>query len=168
MILSLIVAASTNNVIGRSGVLPWNLPDDLKYFREKTLGKPVIMGRRTYESVGKPLPKRHNIVISRMHQEWLKEQGVSVAGSLDEALILAEADSPEEIFVIGGAEIFKEALPIAHRLYLTRVHAHIEGDAVMPEIDFEEWKKISEEHHEKDTAHQCGFTFEVYEKQRWL
>jgi dihydrofolate reductase len=161
--LSLIVAVSENNVIGKDDALPWSLPDDLKYFRQKTEGKPVIMGRKCYESIGRPLPNRRNIVVSR--KEDLKIEGCEVVGSLEEAVEIAKGDA-EEIFVIGGAQIYELALPLAGRLYLTRVHAEIDGDVFFPEVDENEWKEVSREEHDADQEHQDAFTFLVYERRR--
>lgn len=147
MKLSLIVAAANNNVIGRNNELPWHLPQDLKYFKSVTLGKPVIMGRKTFESIGKPLPGRTNIVITRQ-SDW-QHAGVLVASSVEDALGLAEnfrnelGQPAEEIMVIGGAEIYRSALPIASRVYLTRIDANIDGDAHFPALA-DEWRLVSE------------------------
>lgn len=149
MKLSLIVATANNNAIGRNNELPWHLPQDLKYFKSVTLGKPVIMGRKTFESIGKPLPGRTNIVVTRQ-KDW-KFAGVLVAKSVEEALEIGqqfrnEQDSlAEEIMVIGGAEIYRHALPIADRVYLTRIEAKVDGaDAYFPELPNTQWKLTSE------------------------
>ncbi|HWV14451.1 MAG TPA: dihydrofolate reductase [Cellvibrio sp.] len=148
MKLSLIVAAAQNGVIGRENQLPWHLPQDLKYFKATTLGKPIIMGRKTFESIGRPLPGRTNIVISRQ-PDW-NAAGVLVAKSVEQALVLAgqvrdeQQQTADEVMVIGGAEIYRHALAIADRVYLTRVHADIDGDAYFPELPAAEWKKVSE------------------------
>ncbi len=140
-ITSLIVAVADNGVIGSNNQLPWRISADLKYFKQVTLGKPIVMGRLTYESIGKPLPGRHNIVVTR-DITWQAE-GVDRAGSLSEALTLAKkiADDAghEEVMIIGGATIYQEALPQVDRLYLTRVHTEVEGDAFFPELDLNEW-----------------------------
>ncbi|MFA6523328.1 MAG: dihydrofolate reductase [Candidatus Peribacteraceae bacterium] len=163
MIISLIVAASKNNVIGVGGRLPWSLPNDLRYFRERTQGKPVIMGRKTFDSIGKPLPNRSNIIVTR--QPRLKVQGCIVVHSLDEALKVAEeALGAKEAFIIGGAEIFKEALPKADRVYLTHVHTVIEGDAFFLPLDSSKWEEVSREEHEEDQRHLYAYTFCVYER----
>ena len=142
MKLSMIVATAQNRVIGRDNALPWYLPNDLKYFKQTTLGKPVIMGRKTYESIGKPLPGRTNIVITRQ-TDYLPE-GVKVVHSVAEARDLAESvcliDGQEEAMIMGGAEIYTLALPDADRLYLTEVHADVDGDAYFPEYDKTEWQ----------------------------
>ena len=149
MKLSLIVATANNNAIGRNNELPWHLPQDLKYFKSVTLGKPVIMGRKTFESIGKPLPGRTNIVVTRQ-KDW-KFAGVLVAKSVEEALTIGQQfrneqnNLAEEIMVIGGAEIYRHALPIADRVYLTRIDANVDGaDAYFPELSVNQWKLASE------------------------
>lgn len=122
---------SENRVIGKKGVLPWYIPGDLKRFRERTTGHPIIMGRKTYESIGKPLPKRTNIIITR--DENYKVDGGIVVNSLEKSLREAQGKETEEIFVIGGGEIFKQSLPLTDRLYLTIVHQKIDGDVYFPE-----------------------------------
>jgi dihydrofolate reductase len=157
--LALIVAAATNGVIGRDNRLPWHIPDDLRYFKRVTLGKPVVMGRKTFVSIGKPLPGRINIVLSR-DPGWSAE-GVLVAADLDQALQLAERQSPgAEIMVIGGGSLFAEALPRAARLYLTEVHRDFAGDVVFPEPDPAAWREISREPHEGDPP----YSFVVLER----
>ncbi len=140
-ITSLIVAVADNGVIGNNNQLPWCISADLKYFKCVTLGKPIIMGRLTYESIGKPLPGRTNIVVTR-DSAW-QADGVERASDLAEALAIAKkiADDAklEEVMIIGGATIYSEALPQADRLYLTRVHTQVEGDAFFPELDLNEW-----------------------------
>ncbi|RYG06968.1 MAG: dihydrofolate reductase [Chitinophagaceae bacterium] len=149
MKLSLIVATANNNAIGRNNELPWHLPQDLKYFKSVTLGKPVIMGRKTFESIGKPLPGRTNIVVTRQ-KDW-KFAGVLVAKSVEEALQIGQQfrneqnNLAEEIMVIGGAEIYRHALSIADRVYLTRIEANVDGaDAYFPELPKNEWKLQSD------------------------
>ncbi len=143
--LSIIVAMSNNRAIGKDNQLLWHLPEDLRYFKQITMGKPIVMGRKTFESIGRPLPGRLNIVITRQN-DW-SHDGVRVVHSIDEALRLAEAqsmiDGINEIMVIGGAEIYKTALPKTDKLYLTRVDADIEGDAFFPEIDELQWRETS-------------------------
>jgi dihydrofolate reductase len=147
MKLSLIVAVSRNGVIGVDNQLPWHLPEDLKYFKSVTMGKPLIMGRKTYDSIGRPLPGRTNIVITR-DPSW-QAQGVEVAQSLEAALQLGhsacDAAGVDEIMVIGGEQIYRMTLPEADRLYLTQVDAEVEGDAFFPEVDFSQWQQISEQ-----------------------
>ena len=142
MKLSLIVAMSNNGVIGIDNTLPWHLPEDLKYFKQVTMGKPIIMGRKTYDSIGRPLPGRLNIVITR-DDRWTAE-GVSVVHSLEQALALAAQQPGDEAMVIGGEQIYRLALPMAQRLYLTRVDADIDGDAFFPSIDERQWVQVQE------------------------
>ena len=146
MKVALIVAVSENNVIGRDNQLPWHLPEDLQYFKSVTMGKPILMGRKTYDSIGRPLPGRANIVITR-DPNWTAE-GVIVVNSLEDAMAegaeASNAVESDEIMVIGGAQIYHDCLPIADKLYLTKVDARIEGDAFFLEIDSSQWKKISE------------------------
>lgn len=163
MRLSLLVAVAENNVIGRDGGLPWHLSADLKRFKQLTMGHPMLMGRRTFESLGRVLPGRTSIVISRQPQLSLPE-GVLLAGSLDAALELVAAE--EEVFIIGGAELYAAALPSADRIYLTRVHANIEGDTHFPAIDWSQWRCIAEEAHAADEKNAFNFTFLTYEHER--
>ncbi|MBQ0708703.1 MULTISPECIES: dihydrofolate reductase [unclassified Ochrobactrum] len=146
-IVSIIVAAAENGVIGRDNDMPWRLSTDLKRFKALTLGKPVIMGRRTWESIGRPLPGRPNIVVTR--DKGFRAEGASTAASLDEAIALgqklaAEA-GVEEVCVIGGGKIYAQALPLADRIHLTRVLAEIDGDTRFPEIDPQLWRAVSQE-----------------------
>lgn len=170
MTLSLIAAIADNNVIGRDGKLPWHLPDDLKHFHDLTVGHPVIMGRKTYESIPekhRPLPDRTNIVLTRQDIEI---PGCVVVHSIEEAIDRAMGyELPatsglrlQEVFVIGGAEIYRQALPLARRMYLTRVHAQVEGDAFFPEVDWGEWEAVSREEHPADSRHVYSFTFWHY------
>ncbi|MBI3318945.1 MAG: dihydrofolate reductase [Candidatus Omnitrophica bacterium] len=153
MTVSLIVAVSRNGVIGNEGKLPWRLPADLKRFKQLTMGHPIIMGRKTFESIGKPLPGRTNIVITR--QKNLQACGALVAHSLEEALRLCEKE--QEAFVIGGASIYPEALGQADRIYLTEVHADFEGDARF-QLDRAGWKEASREDHFDETSG-CFYSF---------
>lgn len=168
MKLSMIVAAAQNRVIGRDNALPWYLPNDLKYFKQTTLGKPIIMGRKTYESIGKPLPGRTNIVITR--QTDYQPDGVKVVHSVAEARDLAESvcliDGQEEAMIMGGAEIYTLALPDADRLYLTEVHADVDGDAYFPEYDKTEWQEISREDFSAEGPNPYNYSFVVYDKKR--
>jgi dihydrofolate reductase len=147
--LSIIVAMANNNAIGKDNQLLWHLPEDLQYFKRTTMGKPIVMGRKTFESIGRPLPGRLNIVITRQ-KNW-RHDGVKVVHTIDDALRLAEAqsiiDGIDEMMVIGGAEIYNTALPKADKLYVTRVDAEIEGDAFFPKIDQAVWKETQREHH---------------------
>jgi dihydrofolate reductase len=161
MILSLIAAIGINNELGKNNKLLWDLPGDMKHFRETTTGYSVVMGRKTFESIGRPLPNRRNIVITR--DETYYYEGVKVVHSLDEALGLF-SDSEEEVFCLGGGEIFKQAIDVAHRLYITRVESTFDADVFFPEIDKEKWKEISKEPHEKDERNPFPYTFILYEK----
>ena len=159
--ISLVAAASENNVIGSKGKIPWHLPADLQYFRKLTEGHTVIMGRKTYESIGHPLKNRRNIVITR--QKDFQAEGCEVVASLEDALKLSQSE--EEVFVIGGGEIFKQVFPLANRIYLTRVHAHVEGQALFLEIS-EDWVEVSREPHEADAENPHAYTFLVYERRK--
>ena len=159
--ISLIVAASANNAIGKNNQLLWHLPNDLKFFKNTTWGGVVIMGRKTFESVNKPLPGRTNIVITTK-ENWQSEN-VLVAHSLEDALKLATELSFKEIFIIGGGEIYKQSMAIANRVYLTRVHTEIDGDTFFPVLD-EHWKMISSKDCPSDEKNLFDHTFELWER----
>ncbi|PKU24606.1 dihydrofolate reductase [Telmatospirillum siberiense] len=159
--LSLIVAAAANGVIGRDNQLPWHNPEDLRYFKRVTMGKPLVMGRKTHQSIGRPLPGRPNIVVTR-DPAWTAE-GVHIAHSLEQALDMAGAlAAGGEIMVIGGAELFNAALDQADRLYLTEVHRDYEGDVFFPMPDPASWREVSREEHPGDPA----YGFVVLERRR--
>ncbi|MGC3982195.1 MAG: type 3 dihydrofolate reductase [Steroidobacteraceae bacterium] len=158
--LSLILAVADNGVIGQQNGLPWRLPEDLKRFKQVTLGKPVIMGRKTFDSIGKPLPGRTNIVITR--QPDLQLPGCTVVPSLPTALVAAGA--VEEAMIMGGAEIYRQALPLAQRIYLTQVHAQIEGDAYFEALDAKQWQEIAREDYSADARHAHAYSFVVLER----
>ncbi len=160
--VTLIVAVADNGVMGRDNALPWHLPDDLKRFKRLTMGKPMVMGRKTFESIGKPLPGRLNIVVTR--DTNYRHEGVKVVHGTDQALEAA-ADAPE-VMVIGGAELFRLFLPSASRIHLTRVHANVDGDVIWPALDTRQWEVIERERHEADERHAHAMTFEVWEKRR--
>ncbi|MBV7534114.1 dihydrofolate reductase [Chitinophaga sp. sic0106] len=160
--VSIIVAASDNDVIGINNMLPWRLPDDLKYFKNTTTGKPIIMGRKTFESLGKPLPNRPNIVITR--QTDYQPEGTIVVDSLQAAVDKANTYDVEEIFITGGAQIFVHALPLVDKIYMTRVSATVPGDAFFPMIDPAIWNLVSDDRHEADERNQYAFTFQVWER----
>ena len=152
--LSLIAAVAENGVIGYKGALPWRLPDDMAHFRRTTLGKPVVMGRKTYESLGRPLPRRTNVVVTRNPD--FAAPNVQVARNLDAALVLA-AEAPE-VVVIGGAMLYAEALPAARRIYLTRVYGRPAGDVYFPELDPAEWHESLLLEHPADMDHLYAFS----------
>jgi dihydrofolate reductase len=164
--VSLIAAVAENGVIGRNNQLPWRLPEDLRYFKRVTMGKPVMMGRKTYDSIGKPLPGRSNIVVSR--QPGLALEGVSVVPDVNSGIEVAAAfcrvDDGEELMVIGGSEIYALCLPLAQCLYLTEVHAAIEGDARFPDWDRSEWRECFRERHDAGGANPYDYSFVVYER----
>jgi dihydrofolate reductase len=162
MTISFIVAASQNNVIGKDNKLPWCLPTDMRYFKNITWGMPVIMGRKSFESLGKPLKGRTNFVITR-NKEW-KADGTQVVASIDQAITAAAQTDAKEIFIIGGAEIFKAALPTADRIYLTLVHENFDGDAFFPELEPGEWELISNRDCEADEKNSYGLSFQVWER----
>ena len=160
MIISLIAAMGKNRAIGRNGKLPWHMPADLKYFRDKTKGKPIIMGRKTFDSMNnKPLPKRTNIIITR--DKDYKAEGAIVVHSADEAL--KAAGKAEEIMVIGGQGIFEQFMPIADRIYLTVIEGNFEGDAYFPKYGGE-WKEVSREKHNADEKNPYNYDFIILEK----
>lgn len=161
--ISLLVAVDEAGVIGKDNKLPWHLPADLKYFKNTTWGMPVLMGRKTFESIGKPLPGRTNIVITR-NAAWAFEK-VSVVHNLTDAVALAQTLGVTEIFVIGGAEIFATALPQAHRIYCTRIHHHFEGDVWFPRFSKEEWQLVKSHTHAPDEKNKYAYTFEIWERQ---
>lgn len=162
MKISLIAAVAQNGVIGRDNDLPWHLPDDFAFFKRKTSHHPIIMGRKSLEALGKPLPNRTNIVLTRNTE--FSAAGVTVVHTLDEAIAEAKAINQTEIFVIGGAEIYKMALPVATTLYLTEIHQAYEGDASFPTFDKSEWQEISRRPHPADERHAVAFDFVEYEK----
>lgn len=163
MILSLIVAVSDNNAIGRDNQLPWHLPEDLKFFKRTTMGKPVLMGRKTWESLGRALPGRLNIVISS--QRLQLPHGVLLFHSLEEGMRRLQQEPADEGFVIGGGKIFEETMPQIDRMYITRVHTTIEdAHAFFPAVDHTHWHLAWHEAHGADDKHQYSYTFEKYER----
>lgn len=153
--LSIIVAVADNGVIGSGNQLPWRLPDDLKHFKALSLGKPVVMGRKTYDSIGKPLPGRLNIIVSRKLD--LQIAGCQVVSSLAEAI--AAAGGAPEIVIVGGADIYRQVLPQVATIHLTRVHADIPGDVQFPKLAENEWREVATEYHPADERHAHAFTF---------
>jgi len=166
MKLALIVAYAQNLVVGIDNKLPWHLPEDLKYFKRITTGKAIIMGRKTYESIGRPLPNRTNIVISR--NPSFNADGVEVVSSLEAAIEHAEnvnlINGEEEVMVIGGAAIYEAALPLADRLYITHVHADVHGDAYFPKVDFTQYQEMGREDYQSSEANPYDYSFVVYDK----
>ena len=161
MILSAIWAMTRNRVIGKDGDLPWSLPDDQRFFRRTTLGKPVIMGRKTFDEIGKPLPKRRNIVLSR---RGLTADGAEVVGDLADAIALARSDSPREAFIIGGAEIYALAWPRLDRLYMTLIDTELEGDTWFPAFDLAAWREVQRADHPADERHAWPFSIRTMER----
>ena len=164
MMLSLIAALASNHAIGKDNELLWHLPEDMRHFRETTRGKPVIMGRKTWESLPesfRPLPGRHNIVVSR--DPAYQASGATLAGSLADALRQAEAESTaEEVFVIGGATLYRQALPLANRLYLTEIEQDFDGDVFFPDVQPQDWDEISRQPSQGTSGPQ--FSFVVYQR----
>jgi dihydrofolate reductase len=162
--ISIIVAVSENGVIGRGGDLPWHLANDLRRFQQVTMGHTVIMGRRTWESIGRPLPGRCMVVISRRPDFRLDDSDVKVVSSLDDALRVATSAHDDEAFIIGGAELYRAALPRANRLYFTRVHAEIAGDTFFPEVSWTDWRLVESRTCEADQKNDYPHMLEVYER----
>lgn len=162
MIISFVVAMDRNRLIGSGNTLPWHLPADLKHFKNVTLGKPIIMGRRTHESIGRPLPGRQNIVVTR-NPEYQAE-GCDVVNSFEAALTAAQ--DAEEVMVIGGSHLFAYALDQTDRIYLTVIEHDFEGDVWLPEWDDNAWREVSREHHDPDEKNPCPYRFVVLERVR--
>ncbi len=158
--ISIVVAASTKNVIGVHGELPWRISDDLKRFKQLTMGKPIVMGRRTWESIGRPLPGRQNIVITR--QVGFSADGADVVAS--PAAALEVSGDADEVMIIGGGQIYDLFLPKAGRLHLTRVHTEIAGDAFFPAIDDDHWELVNSVSHEASDVNEFDFEFRTYER----
>ncbi|PJE79157.1 Dihydrofolate reductase type 3 [invertebrate metagenome] len=165
MKLAIIAAVAENNAIGINNKLPWYLPGDLRYFKAVTMGKPVIMGRKTFESLRKPLPGRTNIVIT--HNKAFTREGIQIVYSLPDAISLAEdialINGNDEIIVMGGAEIYRQALPETRRLYLTRVNQSFKGDTFFPDIDDQQWEEVAKEDHEADDG-QLNYSYVVLDR----
>ena len=165
MIVSFIVAASQNNVIGKNNQLLWNLPNDLKFFKNTTWAMPVIMGRKTFESLNKkPLNGRFNIVVTSQQDLKPANGNITLAKTIKDAIIKAEATDCKEAFVIGGGEIFKSSISLANKIYLTRVEARLEGDTYFPEIDQAEWKLSSSKPFPADEKHAFPYSFQLWER----
>ncbi|MWN31501.1 type 3 dihydrofolate reductase [Gilliamella sp. Pra-s65] len=165
MILSIIVAMADNRVIGLDNQMPWHLPADLAWFKKNTLNKPVIMGRKTFESIGRPLPARHNIIISRQASpEANLVPNVSWVQSIDAAILLAQTQHVDEAFIIGGGNIYHQALPLVDRLYLTHIDAKLQGDTYFPDYLPEQWQVIHQESHQPDDKNRYLCRFEILER----
>lgn len=162
MIISFIVAVDESNGMGKNNQLPWHMPADFKMFKRTTTGHHIIMGRKTFESLGKPLPNRPNIIIT--HNPNYQAEGAIVTNSLEEAVDLAKHNNETEAFIIGGSEIFKQAFPMADRLYLTRIHHTFDVDTWFPDFDEEQWKIVSNEHYGPDEKNPFAYTFLILEK----
>lgn len=165
MIISLIAAVSENNVIGRNNDLPWHLPADMRYFRDTTMGHCVIMGRKNYDSIPlkyRPLDKRINIIVTR--QKNFQAVGCIVVSSIEDALNEARKKNEKEVFIIGGADIFKQTIDIADKIYYTKIHHSFEGDVFFPEIDLSKWKLTSRQDIDADAKNIFPFSFCVYER----
>jgi dihydrofolate reductase len=160
--LSHIVAASENNVIAYKGEMPWRLPNDFKYFKNKTWGLPVIMGRKSYEALKRSLPGRINIVVTKKTD--FHPEDVIVINTIDDAIEKAKESDTKEIFIIGGGEIFKQTIDIVSKIYLTRVHATMQGDTFYPEINKNIWKLVEEQSFPADEKNNYPYTFEVWER----
>ncbi len=164
MTISLIVAASENNAIGKDNKLLWHLPEDLKFFKNMTWGMPVVMGRKTFEAMGKPLAGRTNIVITS-NKDW-KAEGATVVQNIDDALKAAGATGAKEAFITGGGEIYKQSMEMADKIYMTRIHANIEGDTFFPEIDPSNWELIFNKELKADEKNKYDMNFETFQKRK--
>lgn len=162
MIISFVVAAATNNAIGKDGKMPWHLPNDLRHFKNITWGMPIVMGRKTFDSLGKVLPGRKNIVITR--QSGWKHEGTVAVQKIDDAMFVAGQTDAKEVMVIGGGEIYKELFNKARRIYLTRVEAEPEADTFFPSIDPKEWELVSQQNHEADQKNGYNYSFQIWER----
>ncbi len=161
-VVSLIVAAAANDVIGVDNRLPWHLPEDLRRFRDITMGKPIVMGRRTHESIGRALPGRRNIVLST--RPGYSAEGCEVADGLEAALALARDADEEEVMVIGGAALYREALPLARRIYLTRLHRPFEGDTRFPSLDNADWRAVERQDFPAGGERELGYSYLTLER----
>lgn len=161
--ISFIVAMDTNRVIGQDNQLPWHLPEDLKFFKRTTMGHPIVMGRKTFDSIGRPLPGRENIIITR-NRDYTRRDCI-VFHTLDDFLTYCDREPQEEYFVIGGAEIFKQLLSEADRLYITEIHEQFDGDTFFPELDLNRWQLVSREKGLKDEKNPYDYEFTIYDRE---
>jgi dihydrofolate reductase len=164
MRISIIAAVAENGIIGRGGALPWRLSDDLRRFKQLTMGHTIVMGRRTWESIGRALPGRRTVVVSRSPDFRTSVDGVETATSLDQALGIAETAGDNEAFIVGGAELYRESLGRANRLHLTRVQAAVEGDTSFPDIDWNTWQLVESEEHDASEKNEYAYRFETYDR----
>ena len=160
MIVNMIVATSTNNVIGKDGQLPWHMPHDMQYFKDKTRGYYVIMGRKTYQALGKPLKNRTNIVLTR--NENFNPQGCVVLHDIQKAIIYAFQNDQKEAYIIGGSSIYEQALPFTDRIFLTRIHESFEGEDHFPELNMDEWRELEREDYKADENNPHDYSFITY------
>ncbi len=165
MIISIIVAVSENGVIGREGQIPWQLPADLRNFKRLTMGHHLVVGRVTWESIGRPLPGRTMIVLSR--KPGFTAEGCLTAASLPEAIEIAEQAGDAEVFIAGGSGIYQQAIPLADRIYLSRVHANVGGDTRFPEFSEKDWTLSMQVEYPKVTGQRLAFTFMILDRKRW-
>ena len=162
MIISAIVAVANNRVIGFENGIPWYLPADLKYFRMTTLGHHIIMGRNCYDSIGRPLPKRTNVIVTR--NPFYVASNCLIVHSIEAGLEIAQDNGEEEVFIIGGAQIYEQSMRYWDRLYLTEVDLEVKGDVFFPELDLEDWNVILQDNHKKDSKNELDYTFKIYER----
>ncbi|MEO1262672.1 MAG: dihydrofolate reductase [Bacteroidota bacterium] len=160
MIISAIVATAKNNVIGRNNDIPWYLPADLKYFKKTTLGHHIVMGRKSFLSIGRPLPKRTNIIITR--DPFFMASGCIVCHSLETALETAKENGEEEVFIIGGGQVYAQSMHLLDKIYLTEVDLEVEGDVFFPQLKMEEWQEIKNEPHLPDEKNEHAYTFKIF------
>jgi dihydrofolate reductase len=163
MTISCIVAVAHNRVIGRDNDIPWYLPADLQYFKKVTMGHTVVMGRNCYNSIGRPLPKRTNIIVTR--DPFYISSVCPIARSIPEALEIANEKGDTEVFIIGGGQIYNQTVNLWDRLYLTEVDIEVDGDVFFPEIDMKQWRLVREEYHTKDEKNEYNYVFKVFERQ---
>ena len=162
MIVSCIVATANNNIIGKNNDIPWYLPADLKYFKKTTTGKHILMGRKCYQSIGKPLPKRTNIIVTR--DPYFISSNCLIARSIEEGLEMAYDNGEKECFIIGGGTIYEQTQKLWDRLYLTQIDLDVEGDVYFPTVNFDEWRLISQEDHRADEKNPYHYSFKVYHR----
>jgi len=164
MIVSAIVATAKNNVIGKDNNIPWYLPDDLKYFKAKTLNHHVIMGRKSYESIGHPLPKRTNIIVTR--NPFFIASNCLVVHTVEDGLEIARKNNEEEVFILGGAQIYELSIPYLDRLYITEIDLEVEGDTFFPQLNMDEWKLVSEDPRKANGKNEHDYNFKIFERKK--